>query len=325
MRKITFLMLMIGFAFYTTNAQTINFDADIQCPDPQTDPPTPCWIGFMNVSNLPAPFGDGGYQFGSGWGTGDLNSTFDLVENKVTLTPNRIGDTADYWQTDGEMEGEKMMEANLFIQDDALALSTEFSFSGNVQSNTLVSMPSTISYNGMGSDQGNQALDVAYASTAFLKIFNADFSAVLYEDTAPLVAGSSFTVSYDGSLMEDSSNHVQYGFQVVGPNINSRSEFDEYYAQLGSIVIEPATLSLNEVSGNNEFSVFPNPTLNNWTVKAAQNITSVTVYDVLGKRVIDMNTASDTVEIDASNLISGVYFAQINAVSGNKTIKLIKK
>ncbi len=323
MKKITMLMFMTSLLFNSLNAQTINFDANNQCPDPQTDPPTPCWIGFMNVSNLPNPFGDGVYQFGSGWGIGDLNSTFDLPANTVTLTPNRIGDTNAYWQTDGEMEGEKIMEANLFIQDDGLATSTGFSFTGNVVSNTLVDMPTTITYNGMGSDQGNQALDVAYSSVVFIKIFNSDFSAVLYEDNAPLIEGADFSVSYDGSIAEDPSNHVQYGFQVVGPNINSRGEFDEYYAQLGSIVIQPATLSLEDYD-NSTFTVYPNPTNNIWNVKSNHTLNKIQLFDILGKEVLSFTPNMTVSTIDTSKINKGVYFAILTTQFGSETIKLVK-
>tara|TARA_A100001011_G_scaffold399648_1_gene509342 strand:+ start:180 stop:3203 length:3024 start_codon:yes stop_codon:yes gene_type:complete len=68
--------------------------------------------------------------------------------------------------------------------------------------------------------------------------------------------------------------------------------------------------------------VFPNPTQNQWTIQAEKNIESVRVFDVLGKEVMHVKPFSNAVNIDASKLRDGVYFASINDV---KTVKIIKQ
>lgn len=68
--------------------------------------------------------------------------------------------------------------------------------------------------------------------------------------------------------------------------------------------------------------VFPNPTQNQWTIQAEKNIESVRVFDVLGKEVMHVKPFSNAVNIDASKLRDGVYFASINDV---KTVRIIKQ
>ena len=75
-----------------------------------------------------------------------------------------------------------------------------------------------------------------------------------------------------------------------------------------------------------KFTVFPNPTQNNWNIKTENiNIISVDVFNLLGKKVLSVLPNSSNTVIDSSNLKNGLYFAQIKTLSGSKLIKLIKK
>jgi len=73
------------------------------------------------------------------------------------------------------------------------------------------------------------------------------------------------------------------------------------------------------------FKAYPNPTQDSWTVRTENsNMSSIKVFDILGKNVLSLApNASETV-IDGSTLKSGLYFAQIKTESGINSIKLIK-
>ena len=74
------------------------------------------------------------------------------------------------------------------------------------------------------------------------------------------------------------------------------------------------------------FSSYPNPTQDSWTVKAnnATSISSIQVFDVLGKNVISITPNSNEAIIDAKGLNSGMYFARVSSENGSNVIKLIK-
>ena len=74
------------------------------------------------------------------------------------------------------------------------------------------------------------------------------------------------------------------------------------------------------------FSTYPNPTQDSWTVKSnnTTSISSIQVFDVLGKSVISITPNSTEAIIDAKGLNSGLYFARVSSDNGSSVIKLIK-
>ena len=83
-------------------------------------------------------------------------------------------------------------------------------------------------------------------------------------------------------------------------------------------------LSVDEFSTVN-VTAFPNPSSDQWNVRTStQVITSVEVFDVLGRKVISQDSNANEVTIDAANLPKGMFIATISTAQGVKSIKLIK-
>lgn len=302
--KQIYLFMICVMASLTINAQNdINFDASSMAGT--TAPPG--WRGFMNVFDNPKDGSIGGYQFGSAWGVADLIAIVDGGTNTVTLKPNRIGDTAPYWQSSGVLEGNKIMDATFYIEDDALA-GTSFTFNANIMGNTL----------------DGSSLSIDYTYKAFIKVFASDYSSVLNEVNNSVLGGGDFTLVMDATSYV-SGEHVQYGFEVIGPNINSDASFDAAYDNLGSIVVGPnTTLSFGDSTLAN-FNVYPNPARDNWNIKASNEISKIQLFDMLGKQVLSINPKAMDVQIDASVLPSGLYFAKVSSISGTQNLKLIRR
>jgi len=73
------------------------------------------------------------------------------------------------------------------------------------------------------------------------------------------------------------------------------------------------------------FKVYPNPTQDNWIVKSEnQKISSIQVYDILGKQVLSLSPNDTEATINGSSLKSGLYFAQIETDNSLQSIKLVK-
>lgn len=71
-----------------------------------------------------------------------------------------------------------------------------------------------------------------------------------------------------------------------------------------------------------EVSLYPNPTSGKISIEANSQIEKVTVFDLLGRNVLEENPSSNETEIDLSQVDSGIYVAVV--ASGNsKTVKRI--
>ncbi|WP_298550618.1 T9SS type A sorting domain-containing protein [uncultured Algibacter sp.] len=71
---------------------------------------------------------------------------------------------------------------------------------------------------------------------------------------------------------------------------------------------------------------YPNPSQSSWTVKTQNaNMSSINVFDVLGKNVLTLSPNRNEATIEGANLKRGIYFAQIKTASGISSLKLIKQ
>lgn len=73
------------------------------------------------------------------------------------------------------------------------------------------------------------------------------------------------------------------------------------------------------------FRAYPNPTKSSWNITSNDDITSVQVYDILGKSVYTKYSSSKEVIVDAAELSEGVYFAKVSTANGTSTVKLVKE
>jgi choice-of-anchor B domain-containing protein len=91
----------------------------------------------------------------------------------------------------------------------------------------------------------------------------------------------------------------------------------------GFFLVKAQSLGVAE-SDELAFSIYPNPSENNITIKSANDpIALVEIYNVLGQRVLNLNFSERLSEnINISSLNSGLYLVKINA---NTTRRLIVK
>ncbi len=181
--------------------------------------PAKTWLGYMNVSALPAD--GGGAVFGSPWGPTDLRAVFSGSE--LTLSPNTIGDPSPFWYIGGGAPGNpgnKIMDASLYVEvptppGTVGPLSGQtVTFTGTVIANTLTS---------------------AHSSVVFIKDFAPDYSSS-NTITAPLVNGV-FSISLVTNPGID--RHVQYGFETIGVNVWATDVAPFGSARISTIPIVP--------------------------------------------------------------------------------------
>ena len=163
----------------------------------------------MNVFELPS--NGGGYVFGSPWGTGDLVAVF--TGNNLRLSPNSIPDPNPFWYIGGGgpgAPGNKIMEANMYVEPAGSLPGQLVTFSGDVLSNNLAA---------------------SHIARAFVKDFAPDFSSSVTSSIVLPVSGS-WSVSL--ATVNDPARHVQYGFQTTGPCVWV-TDLDQF----GAVVVGP--------------------------------------------------------------------------------------
>jgi hypothetical protein len=177
--------------------------------------PNDAWSGFMNVFDNPVlnpgtgpyPANLGPYIFGSSWGTADLRASFAAGPNTpLTLQCNTTGDPNPFWYVNGGAPGNpgnKIMDANMYVDNDSghILNGQTVTFTGVVTANNLVGAV--------------DALGNGWTAVAFVKDFASDYSSVV-SSTVPLTPGA-FSVTLN--TINDLTRHVQYGFEVIGPDV----------------------------------------------------------------------------------------------------------
>ncbi|WP_047547884.1 S8 family serine peptidase [Psychroserpens sp. Hel_I_66] len=75
-----------------------------------------------------------------------------------------------------------------------------------------------------------------------------------------------------------------------------------------------------------EFKVYPNPAVDilNIQIPSANDITTLKIYDVLGKSVLELNITDMSSQLDVSSMASGIYVMTFQSGNASKTFKLIK-
>lgn len=175
-------------------------------------------------------------------------------------------------------------------------------------------------------------------------------------DGGYIVAG--FSASNDGDV---SGNHGSYDHWVVkldhvgdiqwqkslGGSGNDRAYSAQQTADGGYIVAGQSKSNDGDVTGNHGYSdywvvklypdnlgiteyspqiaVYPNPVTTVLNISANEPVKSVTVYNLLGQKVMSSSHFEATLQLDISGLPAGLYFMEITTETAKQTFKVIKK
>ena len=281
---------------YVDNIKGIGYESTPPTGDNSvTIATTQAWNSYVNVFSV----SDDSYQFGFGdIEVADLRAT--ATETSVTLEPNisiwtNESTNAAYFDQDAATQTPvAYIEASTYIENSSLA-NNALTFSGNVST----------------SDLGD-----GYTVIAFIKSLTSSYSQVAFK-SVDISSTGDFTVT--ATAEEMSQAVIQYGFAVTGPLA------DPSDTTLGSVVIGAETLGIEDTDIVN-VSVYPNPSNSNWNFRTPNTvITSVEVFNLLGKRVVLRKNNSTDIAISTQGLTSGIYIARITTEQGTKSVKLIKE
>jgi beta-glucanase (GH16 family) len=85
-----------------------------------------------------------------------------------------------------------------------------------------------------------------------------------------------------------------------------------------------AILSTQTINNKDlEVALYPNPVKNFLFIKSAENIENVTIYNAIGKKVLQQNYTSNTVKVNLGAFIKGMYFVKIYSLGKVNMKKII--
>jgi hypothetical protein len=120
---------------------------------------------------------------------------------------------------------------------------------------------------------------------------------------SPIYDVLTFMLGYNG--LNDASTEATFYFDDIEVVANLSDGIDQ-------------SLNLDDVS------LYPNPAKDIFTLSSKnKNITSVSLFDVLGNEVNVVKSNDLNVTIDASDIARGIYIAKISTTSGVGSLKVI--
>jgi phosphatidylserine/phosphatidylglycerophosphate/cardiolipin synthase-like enzyme len=96
-----------------------------------------------------------------------------------------------------------------------------------------------------------------------------------------------------------------------------------FYQEFRGLLVSMGVIGVEDVEGELALAIFPNPTSDILYVEVSEKLIgeSLTLVDVNGRNVIQLNVNELRSNIDVSRLESGVYF--LSAPSINKTLRVL--
>ncbi|SMC75366.1 T9SS type A sorting domain-containing protein [Moheibacter sediminis] len=108
-------------------------------------------------------------------------------------------------------------------------------------------------------------------------------------------------------------------------NISTTNLTDMTIGAMFDIYVYDQTMSVNDLNNQNEIKAYPNPVIDKVNFNSKSIIEKISIYNLSGKLISELNANADKAEINLSKLNAGIYIAKIQTKQGTKLLKLIKK
>jgi hypothetical protein len=108
---------------------------------------------------------------------------------------------------------------------------------------------------------------------------------------------------------------------ITGVNKTTRSSY-RILPRSGADIATP--LSIDDQTILLGTFIYPNPAQDKLTIETTKDIDNVAVLNLLGQKIRDYKMAGNRLDINLSDLNSGVYFIQLHGKSGMEVSKIIK-
>ncbi|MFK5981971.1 MAG: spondin domain-containing protein [Flavobacteriaceae bacterium] len=139
-------------------------------------------------------------------------------------------------------------------------------------------------------------------------------------DLYPYDAGTDDGTDYNSSNQDTNPQEGISSLQGVAP-------FSSELIGTLTITLENVILGNNDNQLPESIAIYPNPTSNFITISTKENsFSAIEIYNILGKEVLKVNTSNiNQIEINLSDLSSGIYLIKIIDSKGTSTLKKLVK
>ncbi len=149
-------------------------------------------------------------------------------------------------------------------------------------------------------------------------------------NTTSLCSGATVTLTASGATTYTWTNTnettaaisatptINVTYTVVGTDGNGCMGMDTL-----SIAVNNCSTGINEVVGNNQITVYPNPNNGMFAITRVENAKTILVTDVLGNELLSVNPNGTTTNINLSAQPNGIYFVKVIADNMNTVKRII--
>jgi hypothetical protein len=130
-----------------------------------------------------------------------------------------------------------------------------------------------------------------------------------------------FTILYEETVMD--SNWVRrtlslndYAGLVVRVAFHHKWSTQKWHLKLDDVVVSPGPIAIEENLPGNMVNIYPNPAKEYINIATPLTIKKITIYNMLGARVMTRNINASECRIDCSSLPEGLYLISIETEKG---------
>ncbi|MEM7187645.1 MAG: T9SS type A sorting domain-containing protein, partial [Bacteroidota bacterium] len=111
----------------------------------------------------------------------------------------------------------------------------------------------------------------------------------------------------------------QFVLTVVGADSGTRKVF------IDNIYLHQNTVLSTEDNNAVEIAAVPNPVINDLNLRSNESINQITIYNAVGQVVLQNAPNSSDVNLDVSQLQTGIYIARVATDSGSQILRVVKR
>ena len=164
---------------------------------------------------------------------------------------------------------------------------------------------------------GNQILSFKASGSNNIQVgtLNSNASDALFTVFQSYTLTESFqTFTLDFATYTGTDTHI--GFKIVTGSTTTSSQ----YVGIDDISWEPNLSNADYIDAKSV--AFPNPVNSILNISSIKELTSITVYNIMGQQVL--NSTENLTQLNMSDLSNGSYFVKLNGATFTETLKVIK-